>query len=90
MAKINMHASKDWKKNTRIHPILVGRFATALKAKREEKGWTHMELAEKIDMSSGYLSLLENGLRTPSLEVVEQIAKAFAVDPADLLRKEKP
>ena len=49
-----------------------------LKNIRKEKGMTLAELAQKSQVSSGYLCHLENGSRNhPSIEVMEKIAKSL-------------
>ena len=49
-----------------------------LKNVRLEKGMTLQQLAEKADVSAGYLCHLENGSRVnPSIDVMEKIAKAL-------------
>jgi transcriptional regulator with XRE-family HTH domain len=37
------------------------------------------ELAEKIDISKSYISELENGNRTPSLEVIQKYSDFFKI-----------
>ena len=46
-----------------------------LKEIREKKGITQQELAEKINISGGYINLLERGARRPSGELAKEIAK---------------
>ena len=49
-----------------------------LKEIRLEKGMTLQQLAEKANISAGYLCHLERGTRTnPSIDVMEKIAKAL-------------
>jgi len=49
-----------------------------LKEIRLEKGMTLKELAEKANISAGYLCHLERGTRAnPSIDVMEKIAKAL-------------
>ena len=48
-----------------------------------ETGVTYRALAEKTNLSAGYLNHLVHGNRpVPSNEVVETLAKAFGVEPA--------
>jgi transcriptional regulator with XRE-family HTH domain len=55
-------------------------------ALRAEAGMTQEQLAWAAGFSSkGYLSRIENGLRLPSLQALEQIAEALAVEVRDLL-----
>jgi transcriptional regulator with XRE-family HTH domain len=78
-----------WRKTTKIHPVLVGRFSTNMKRIREQKGWTHDAFAKVAKITGPYVSLLEAQERTPSLHMVERIAWALGVDPGDLLREVK-
>jgi transcriptional regulator with XRE-family HTH domain len=43
------------------------------------------ELAERLGLSKSYVSELEKGNRTPSLEVVEKYAKAFNIPTSSIL-----
>jgi transcriptional regulator with XRE-family HTH domain len=43
-------------------------------------------LADLAGLSGPYISLIENGVRTPSFETVEQFAKALKVDVGELLK----
>lgn len=49
-----------------------------IKKLRIEKGYTLIELANKVGISSGYLCHLENGSRkNPSINTMEKIAGAL-------------
>lgn len=55
---------------------------------REARGWTRARLATEAGISSGYISLVENGFRLPSLETAVLLpellgapAHALLVDP---------
>jgi transcriptional regulator with XRE-family HTH domain len=43
------------------------------------------ELAKKIEISSGYLSEIENGKKKPSLELIEKYAVFFNIKPSAIL-----
>lgn len=43
-------------------------------------------VARRAKMDRAYLSNLENGLRNPSITVVERLAKVLGVTPAALLQ----
>lgn len=62
-------------------------FGVALKKTRERKKMTQLKLAEKSDLDVTYISLLERGLRQPSLKSFVRIASALGVSPSELLRK---
>ena len=54
-------------------------FAENLKELRLEKGIGQVELAEKIGVSKGIISLWENGKREPTLSSLVALAKYFDV-----------
>ena len=51
---------------------------------RKQQGLTQGELAEKAKISNEFMSALERGAKSPSLQVLEQIAKGLRVDLKDL------
>ena len=55
-----------------------------LRALRNAAGLTQPQLAERAGIEQGYLSKLENGRAAPSQEVIERLATALAVTPAQL------
>lgn len=52
---------------------------------RKLKGLTQEKLAEKVEVSSVYISYLERGLKVPSLDLLAKIADVLEVDPSLLL-----
>lgn len=46
---------------------------------RSKRGLTQAEAAARANMSSSYWALIEQGLRTPNLAVVEDVAAALGV-----------
>ncbi len=52
---------------------------------REHRGLTQEQLAAAAGISKPYLSQLENGLRTPSVDKAKALADALQVDIDDLL-----
>ncbi len=57
-----------------------------LSALRAERGWTLRELAERSGLSVAYVSELEHARKVPTLEVLEQLAKAYDLSLAAFLR----
>ena len=55
--------------------------ATQLKASRLATGFTQVQLAKKLGKSQGYVSLLERGLRSPSMSLAERLAKVLELPP---------
>jgi len=55
---------------------------------RKSKRLTQEMLAEKVEVSSVYISYIERGSKVPSLELLERISNALGVNPALLLFQE--
>jgi transcriptional regulator with XRE-family HTH domain len=53
---------------------------------RTRRKWSKRELAERADISYGYLWRLEAARQDPTLTVLEKLAKAFKVPVARLLK----
>jgi|GEM_PF-1261035 len=61
-------------------------FGMQLRAIREKKGLTQVEIAEKAGISQEYVTRLETGgKKNPSLAVAVRLAKALGVSIADLV-----
>lgn len=57
-----------------------------IKALREQKGVTQVELAKKARVTQSYVAMLEAGeKKNPSLDVVKRLAKALGVPVTELL-----
>jgi transcriptional regulator with XRE-family HTH domain len=61
-----------------------------IKTLRAEKGWSLPDLAEKADVSKGFLFQIESeeAKANPSLETLNKIARALGITLANLLEKE--
>ncbi len=70
------------RKNARLPRILGKR----IKKLRLKAGLTQEELAERVRISRAYMGYVEQGRNTPSLEVLQKIAKALKISPAELLK----
>lgn len=55
---------------------------------RQEAGWTQERLAEKSGISVPFMTQIELARKTPSLDVIESIAKALNVSYSQLFRTE--
>jgi len=60
-------------------------FAQVLRRLRKDKGLSQEELAHQSDLDRTYISLLERGLRQPSLSSILQLSKSLGVSSADIL-----
>ena len=52
---------------------------------RKQREFTQEELAEIVNVSSNYISYIENGKRRPSLALLRKIAKALKTNLPELL-----
>jgi transcriptional regulator with XRE-family HTH domain len=55
-------------------------FGARLKSLRENKGWTQEYLAEKMDISTNYLSSIERGKENPTFDMLIKFSLALKVD----------
>ena len=62
------------------HPI-----GNSIRIVRKRRGITQAQLAELIDRSPVYISYLENGVKTPSLETLIDIINALEASADDIL-----
>jgi transcriptional regulator with XRE-family HTH domain len=65
------------------HRRLLGE---AVRAKRKKVGFSQEKLAEKADLSTVFISRIERGVESPSVDNVGKIAKALGVQVRDLVR----
>ena len=62
-------------------------FGKVLRTTRLEKKISQAELSEITDMDRSYPSLLERGLRSPTLEMVFRLSSALKVAPDSLVER---
>ena len=60
-------------------------FGQALKLLRRYQGLNQSALAKKLNVSRSYVSELENGNRTPSLDLLSRYAKIFNIPVSSLV-----
>lgn len=60
-------------------------FGELLKTLREERGVSQARLARHVSLDHSYLSRLESGQRSPSIETIVRIAKALNLSPQEAL-----
>ena len=58
---------------------MENKFKDNLKYLRQEKGIGQVELANKLGVSKGVISMWENGLREPNMSSLITIAKFFNI-----------
>ena len=52
-------------------------FGSVIRRRREQAGFSQESLAEEAGLHRTYISLLERGLRMPSILVVQKLARAM-------------
>jgi transcriptional regulator with XRE-family HTH domain len=60
-------------------------FGQVVRRARQELGVSQEELAARAGLHRTYISLLERGLRNPSLSVITQLADALKTSPSRLV-----
>jgi len=65
---------------------ILGKNALAL---RREQGLTQEEVCQKANLNRSYLWGIEKGIHNPSIEVVARLAKAYGVEPYELLMSKR-
>ena len=62
-----------------------GHFGEVLKVQRKVRKITQRELAVKVELDKTYISMLERGVRKPSLEVAINIANTLEIPTAEIV-----
>lgn len=52
---------------------------------RKQRNLYQVELADRVNVSTGYIGSIEQGVRTPSLKLLKKISRALKVSAKDLL-----
>lgn len=62
-------------------------FGVVLRERRLAAGISQEELAQTADLHPTYVSMLERGIRNPTLDVAERIANALRISLPDLIQR---
>ena len=54
---------------------------------RQEKGWSQVKLADLLGYDERYIRQLEQGLQSPTLRTLTNIAQAFELSVSTLIRR---
>lgn len=65
-------------------PSLRIKFGRNLRYLRISQNWTQEHLAERLGVSVNFVSFVERGIKSPSFDRLEQIAKVFRIPVAQL------
>lgn len=68
-----------------MHKKALKALGQKIKKLRKERSLFQVDLAVRVGISSSYIGAIEQGLRHPSLRVLEKIAKTLKVSMSDLL-----
>jgi transcriptional regulator with XRE-family HTH domain len=52
---------------------------------RQERGYTQEELSELAGINRNYTGMIERGERSPTVDMLDKLAKALKIDPVALL-----
>ncbi|MGE5606807.1 MAG: helix-turn-helix domain-containing protein [Bacteroidota bacterium] len=66
---------------------LLHAFGDTLKQFRKKKSWSQEELADYSGLDRTYISLLERGLRNPTLTTLFSIAKCMDYQPNQFIKE---
>lgn len=67
--------------------MIVKVFGQVLRELREENKTSQEKLAELADLDRTYISLLERGLRQPSLTTIFKLSMALGIKPSEMVEK---
>ena len=59
-------------------------FAQNLREKRDKKGFTQSQLAEKVGVSTHHIAMIEIARNNPTMELVERIADILEIEIQEL------
>ena len=66
--------------------MLIETFGKILSDYRKKAGLSQEKLAELADYDRTYISLMERGLRQPTLTTIFRLSKALGLSPSDMIR----
>ena len=67
--------------------MVIEIFGNVLREIRDDNHISQEKLAEYCDLDRTYISLLERGLRQPTITTIFKLAKALNISPSELIAK---
>ena len=61
-------------------------FGRVLARLRRERGWTQEVLSFETDLTRNYISLLERGVSSPTLNTISRLAEALKVGEEEMIK----
>ena len=68
-----------------MEPPIAAAFGAVLRERREAVGISQEQLADRAGLHRTYISLIERGKRTASIEVVRKVSTALGLTMTDLI-----
>jgi transcriptional regulator with XRE-family HTH domain len=72
---------------TKVRYMVILAFGKVLRKLREKQNLSQEKLAEYCDLDRTYISLLERGLRQPTISTLFKIAEALEMSPSEIIRQ---
>jgi transcriptional regulator with XRE-family HTH domain len=69
---------------------LAETLAVRVRQLRHARGWSQEELAERAEISSRYVGYIERCEGSATVTVLGKVARAFGVNPCDLITPARP
>lgn len=69
------------------HQAICAEVIRHLREERKRRGLSNYAVAKRCGVSQSMLSLVERGLRNPTLETILKISDALEVDLSDIVRR---
>lgn len=63
---------------------ILKKLGKSIAKQRKVRGITQQQLADKLETARAYIGHIEQGIKSPSLEILEKIARALKVQIKDL------
>ena len=70
---------------TKVRIMIVSLFGKVLRELREKNSLSQEKLAEFCDLDRTYISLLERGLRQPTLTTLFKLSSALKIKPSEMV-----
>ena len=70
-----------------VRKSLIRAFGRNVKGRRKRRKWVQAELARRADLKAATIGKIERGATNARLSTVESIARAFQIEPAELLNR---
>lgn len=69
--------------------MTFNKFSDTIIERRERRGWTQRELAEKCGLHWTAISQIERGVREPLFSTLSKLAKGFGITLSQLMEEPK-